>query len=101
MTHPITLEQELPHTAGLPVFIARDEQRRSFVGVRRRHDDGERFLFVQIDRVTQLELERGQVDLHTVIDERCAGIVFEADQHEVSLPKEGLRLLMNAIPANG
>ena len=36
------------------------------------------FVFIEIDRVTELELERGTVDLCTVMTDRCAGMVFHS-----------------------
>ena len=36
------------------------------------------FVFIEIDRVTELELERGTVDLYTVMTDRCAGMVFHS-----------------------
>ena len=73
--HPITIQRTLLQHHGERVVIAKDSEERSFVGMS--HDEGEAgaFVFVQIDRVTMLELERGTVDPHTAAGERCAGVV--------------------------
>jgi len=43
-------------------------------------------MFVEIDRVTMLELERGMLDPRTAIAERSAGMVFEAPADSVTEP---------------
>jgi hypothetical protein len=79
--HPITIQKTLPGAEGL-VVLADDAQKRSFVGASRDRGD---FVFVQIDRVTMLELERGVVDVRTVVAERCVGMTFEAPADAVAL----------------
>jgi hypothetical protein len=60
------------------VLLACDARQRSFVGIGcGENADGE-YVFIEIDRVTGLELERGTVDLYTVMTERCAGMVFHS-----------------------
>lgn len=72
---PITIQKTLAHYREGRVVIANDAQRRAFVGASL---DDEGFVFVQIDRVTMLELERGDVDVRTVLAERGVGLAFEA-----------------------
>lgn len=74
--HPITIHKTLCRSRDGQVVLADDAQRRSFVGTSIGEHGG--FMFVQIDRVTLLELERGMVDIHTVVAERGVGMTFEA-----------------------
>jgi hypothetical protein len=71
---PITIQETLLDCAGGRVVLACDADHRAMLGV----SPLEGQAFVQIDRVTMLELERGMVDLHTVMTERCAGIAVAA-----------------------
>jgi len=87
--HPITIQATLPQRGDALVVTANDAERRSFVGVGRSGREGGGFVFVQVDRVTLLELERGMVDGRTVMAERCAGIVVEATGRGV--PQEVMR----------
>lgn len=74
----ITIQQTLLDCGDARVVLANDAACRPVVGVSLdAHAEGEP-AFVQIDRVTMLELERGTVDLHTVLTERCAGIALQA-----------------------
>ena len=83
--HPITIQATIAQHGDALVVTASDAERRSFVGVAQRGG----FVFVQVDRVTLLELERGMVDGRTVMAERCAGIVVEATGQGV--PQEVMR----------
>ena len=76
--HAITIQKTLSHRDGHAIVLANDAQQRAFIGTPSGGGAGD-YRFVQIDRVTMLELERGTVDLRTVVSERCAGVVFEAD----------------------
>ena len=67
----ITIQHTLLHCGEARVVIANDAESRPLVGV-----SAEGGRFVQIDRVTMLELERGAVDARTVLAERCAGIAL-------------------------
>ncbi|HJV95851.1 MAG TPA: hypothetical protein VJ608_07430 [Albitalea sp.] len=73
--HPITIEQTLLDCGDARVVSAKDSEQRTMVGVSHGHKDAGDFVFVQIDRVTMLELERGTVDASTVIADRCAGVL--------------------------
>ncbi|RQP21948.1 hypothetical protein [Piscinibacter terrae] len=66
----ITIQQTLLDCGDARVVLASDADMRPVVGLSTH--GGERF--VQIDRVTMLELERGMVDPGTVMAERCAGL---------------------------
>lgn len=68
----ITICQTLLDCGDARVVLANDSDMRPVVGLSTA--DGERF--VQIDRVTMLELERGVVDPDTVMSERCAGLAL-------------------------
>jgi hypothetical protein len=68
----ITIHQTLLDCGDARVVLANDAEMRPVVGLSTR--SGERF--VQIDRVTMLELERGMVDPGTVMAERCAGLAL-------------------------
>jgi len=68
----ITIQQTLLDCGNARVVLANDAELRPVVGLSCDDADGE--TFVQIDRVTMLELERGTVDTRTVIAERCAGL---------------------------
>lgn len=78
--HTLTIHHPLPHYGGLMVAIATDPQHRAFMAVaaERGEREAEMFMFIEIDRVTRLELERGEVELYTVMTERVAGQVFES-----------------------
>ncbi|HEY2926287.1 hypothetical protein [Piscinibacter sp.] len=86
--HSITIQTTLAQHGDTRVVTANDAERRSFVGVAPSGRDGG-FVFVQVDRVTLLELERGMVDGRTVMAERCAGIVVEATGQ--GMPQEVMR----------
>jgi len=74
----ITIQQTLLDCGEARVVLANDSSRREMVGVTMPNADTRPPLFVQIDRVTMLELERGTVDLRTVLSERCAGLSLGA-----------------------
>jgi len=76
--HAITIQQTLLECGNARVVLANDEASRPVVGVSMPRTGGRQPIFVQIDRVTMLELERGTVDLPTVFAERCAGIALGA-----------------------
>src|SRR5436190_490514 len=81
--HPVIVEKCIAHYGDVRVLIAHDPDQRSFVGVGNRGNEGDEFVFVQVDRVTMLEVERGMVDLYTLIAERCVGMAFEASASDV------------------
>lgn len=68
----IIIQETLLDCGSARMVLARDAQHSSMVGLS--CDDGAGTVFVQIDRVTMLELQRGTVDARTVIAERCAGL---------------------------
>ena len=76
--HALTIHHTLPHYGDSLVAIARDHQQRSFMAVTPDRGRDGSLLFVEIDRVTLLELERGEVGLHTVMTEHAAGDIFES-----------------------
>jgi hypothetical protein len=69
----ITIEKILLNCGEGRVVVASDGERRPMLGVS--PCEGHAGSFVQIDRVTVLDLQRGAVDLRTAMTERCAGIV--------------------------
>jgi hypothetical protein len=68
----ITIQETLRNGEDGRVVLACDADQRSMLGVSQAGS------FVQIDRVTMLELQRGMVDMHTAMTERCAGIAVAA-----------------------
>jgi hypothetical protein len=68
----ITIQQTLLSREDGRVVLACDADRRSMLGVSQAGS------FVQIDRVTMLELQRGMVDVNTAMKERCAGVAVAA-----------------------
>ena len=76
--HPITIRETLLNRDDGALVLASDAQERPLVGVSPPTGDAESPAFVQIDRVTMLELERGVVDIHTALTERCSGVVVPA-----------------------
>ena len=74
----LTIRQTLTNHRGVNVVLAGDSRGRNLMGVVAKDTRQGAFLFVEIDRVTRLELERGQVDLDTVIKERGMGPSFES-----------------------
>jgi len=84
--HALTLHKTLEQFHGWRILLANDAQQRCFLGARHGHHDGDDFMFVEIDRVTMLELERGMLDPRTAIAERSAGMVFEAPADSVTAP---------------
>ena len=74
----ITIQQTLLDCGDARVVLANDAACRPVLGVSLAARDAGQPVFVQIDRVTMLELERGIVDLRTVLSERCAGIALSA-----------------------
>lgn len=71
----ITIQTTLLDCGEGRVVLACDADARPLVGVSVQRGTDAEPVFVQIDRVTMLDLERGAVDLRTVVAERCAGIV--------------------------
>ena len=76
--HPLTIHRTLTNYGDVEVVVASDSQRRSYMAVAANGDDRDALLFVQIDRVTLLELERGEVPLFTIMTERALGQIFES-----------------------
>jgi len=72
----ITIQQTLLDCGYARVVLANDAESRPLMGLSCEGDGAS--VFVQIDRVTMLELERGVVDPRTVMAERCAGIALSA-----------------------
>ena len=72
--HTITIQQTLLQCGEGRLVLASDAERRPLLGLSLQRD-GVAERFVQIDRVTMLELERGVVDIHTALTERCSGVV--------------------------
>ena len=72
----ITIQETLLECGDARVVLANDEAHRPVVGISMPGADAGHARFVQIDRVTMLELERGTVDLPTVLSDRCAGIAL-------------------------
>ena len=70
----ITIQQTLLECGNARVVLANDSELRPVVGL----SWGDGATFVQIDRVTMLELERGTVDTRTVLADRCAGLALNA-----------------------
>ena len=73
----ITIQRTLLQCGEGRVVLASDADHRPLVGLSV-EGRGAVNRFVQIDRVTLLELERGTIDLHTAMSERCAGIALNA-----------------------
>jgi hypothetical protein len=76
--HAITIQETLLTCPEGRVVLARDAEQRQLLGVSPRDEAPDAPQFVQIDRVTMLELERGLVDLRTAMTQRCAGIIVAA-----------------------
>ena len=70
----ITIQTTLLDCGEGCVVLASDGDARPLVGVSVPRGSDAAPLFVQIDRVTMFDLERGAIDLRTVLAERCAGI---------------------------
>ena len=66
----ITIQRTLLDCGQARMVLASDSSQRPMVGMTREADGG----FLQIDRVTMLELERGAIDVRTVFEDRCAGL---------------------------
>lgn len=71
----ITIQKTLRRGSGGDVVIANDSANRCFMGLGSGQGGAGGFHFVEIDRVTLIELERGTTDAVTVMRDRCAGIV--------------------------
>lgn len=74
----LTVHRVLPHYGDVRVVLADGTEQRHYFGVPAAGDGG-RYLFVEIDRVTLLEIERGEVSLYTILAERAIGQVFESN----------------------
>jgi hypothetical protein len=74
----ITIQTTLLDCGEGRVVLANDGQARPLVGVSMQRPTDAAPIFVQIDRVTMFDLERGAVDLRTVLAERCAGVTIGA-----------------------
>lgn len=75
MPSSITILETLLNLHEGRLVRADDAQHRPVFGVSPQDGEPGAPAFVQIDRVTMLELERGELDVHTAMNERCAGIV--------------------------
>src|SRR4029079_2472722 len=73
----LTAYRTLPYYGDVCVMLANGPGQRHFVGLPTAGDAGDRYLFVEIDRVALLELERGEVSLYSILTERAIGLVFE------------------------
>lgn len=76
--HPLTVRQAFVRGNEARVVTAVDSAQRAFVGVGCGDGEMHDFVFTQVDRVSLLELDRGLVDVRTLMDERCSGIVVQA-----------------------
>lgn len=76
--YPITIEETLIHCGEARVVAAKDAEQRPLFGVSHGQQGAGDFVFVQIDRVTVLDIERGTVDMRTALAERCSGIALRA-----------------------
>ncbi|HEV7913967.1 MAG TPA: hypothetical protein VGP22_09380 [Albitalea sp.] len=76
--YPISIQQTLLNCKEGRVVLASDAQHRQMLGVSPVAGESGSPMFVQIDRVTMLDLERGVVDLRTAMTQRCSGIVVAA-----------------------
>ena len=76
----IKIQKTLYIANGERAVIGRDAAHRCFLGISNGGTEVGAFLFVQIDRVTLLELERGTADARTALRDRCAGIVVRPAQ---------------------
>jgi hypothetical protein len=74
MPSSITIRETLLDLDEGRVVLANDAAHRPIFGVSPQDGDPGVPVFVQIDRVTMLELERGELDVHTAM-KRCAGII--------------------------
>lgn len=74
MPSSITIRETLLDLDEGRVVLADDAAHRPIFGVSPPDGDPAVPAFVQIDRVTMLELERGELDVHTAM-KRCAGII--------------------------
>jgi hypothetical protein len=74
MPSSITIRETLLDLDKGRVVLANDAAHRPIFGVSLQDGDPGVPAFVQIDRVTMLELERGELDVHTAM-KRCAGII--------------------------
>jgi hypothetical protein len=75
--HQVTILKSIQRD-DIEIVLARNAQGRLFVGVPMVRGDPACFVFVYIDHVTALEIERGTVDLFTVLEERATGPHFVA-----------------------
>ena len=75
MPSSITIRETLLTLSEGRVVLADDGRQRPVFGVSLQDGEPGVPAFVQIDRVTMLELERGELDVHTAMNERRAGIV--------------------------
>ena len=76
MPSSITIRETLLNLEEGRVVVADDAAHRQIFGVSPQDSEPRAPSFVQIDRVTMLELQRGEVDVHTAMHERCAGIIL-------------------------
>ncbi len=74
----ITIHETLLDVGEGRVVLANDSASRPMLGLQSGAPSDGAPRFVEIDRVTMLELERGVVDVRTVFADRCAGVAVEA-----------------------
>ena len=77
----LVIHQVVPHYGDVRVVLADGVGQRHYVGVPASGDGGDRYLFVEIDRVTMLELQRGEIGLYSILTERAIGLVFETGDY--------------------
>jgi hypothetical protein len=75
--HRVRILRTIPHDR-VHIVLACDEQSRLLLGVAVVGGEPGHFAFAHIDSKTALELERGTLDLFTVLDERAVGPHFVA-----------------------
>jgi hypothetical protein len=89
--HAIIVDRTFTY-GDVKIFVASDAHERRFLGVGLSLGERGNIVFIEVRPQTIDDLEAGQVDLHTVIEHRGVGMIFE-------MPHQVAKRLRNAPAA--
>jgi len=83
--HQVTLERKIPYGA-VEILVAVDAEKNTFLGFTTGIGGGGSLVFIEVARATLQELEKGLLDLHTLVTQRCIGMIFETSREALRAP---------------
>jgi hypothetical protein len=83
--HQVTVERKIPYGA-VEILVAVDAEENTFLGFHTGIGRSGSLVFIEVARATLQELEKGSLDLHTLVTQRCIGMIFETSREAVHAP---------------